>query len=59
MDNKTLLQAMRQMMQEELTPINQKIDNLGARVDEMTEEIHIVHGRRTRSPNGLKTCKLT
>lgn len=42
MDEKTLLQAMRQMMQDELAPISQKIERLENKVDEMAEELHEV-----------------
>lgn len=44
MDDKTLLQAMRQMMQDELAPISQKIERLENKVDEMAEELHEVRG---------------
>ena len=44
MDDKTLLQAMRQMMKDELAPIRQKIERLENKVDEMAEELHEVRG---------------
>lgn len=44
MEDNAILQAMRQMMKEELTPINQKIERLESKVDEMAEELHEVRG---------------